>query len=424
MKRFILFFFFLAVSWAYGQSNLQEYMTASREAYKAKDNKKFYDMIVAAHKLHPYHQGILYNAGIAAALNGLPDEAFSYLRKAILIKADYNLDIDDLASLRTLPQFNEIKTLQAELQQQVVHSDTAFIIRQKDLHIESIAPGERPGIFYLGSIHKRKIIQSDEKGNITDFTTSAQDGLTSVFGIKVDKKNNILWACASPMPEMENFDSVSRSGLFKYDLKSKKLIKRYAPATRRDHTFGDLTLDAKGMPFVSDSKNNVIYSLDDSGNLTEFFASDQFWSLQGLTFSDDGKYLFIADYVKGIFRLRLDDKVLIQLPAAFDLAVKSVDGLTFYKNNLIAIQNLVVPMRATAYKLNGTKDKLAGYEIIDRGHAAFNEPTIGCLLNDDFYYVANSLWSGYTQDHQLKPETQLQDVVILKTNLKSLLKGK
>jgi sugar lactone lactonase YvrE len=323
--------------------------------------------------------------------------------------------------LQNQPEFEKLKKLQTELQQPVLHSDTAFVVHQKNLHIESIAQGEKKGMFYLGSIHKRKIVRTDEKGNTSDFTSSAQDGLTAVFGVKVDIKKNILWACASPMPEMENFDTTARSAVFKYDLKTKKLISKYLTNEKQDNAFGDMTLDSKGNPYISDSKTATIFTVDEkTGKLTSFFKSDEFWSIQGITFSADEKYLFIADYVKGIYRLKLDDKSLLLLPAKFEVSLKSIDGMTFYNNSLVTIQNQVVPMRSTAYHLNANQDELISYDIIDRAHPAFNEPTIGCIANDTFYYVGNSLWSGYTKEQKLKPENELQDVVILKADLKKL----
>jgi outer membrane protein assembly factor BamB len=242
-----------------------------------------------------------------------------------------------------------------------------------------------------------------------------------VFGVKVDTRKNILWACASPMPEMENFDSTARSAVFSYDLKTKKLIKKYLTATKQDNAFGDLTLDSKGVPFISDSKTGTIFTIDEkSGQLVKFFNSEEFWSIQGITFSNDEKYMFIADYVKGIFRLKLDDKSLLLLPAKFEASLKSIDGLAVYNNRLVAIQNMVFPMRSTVYSLNASQDELVSFQIIDRGHPAFNEPTIGCIAGDNFYYVGNSLWSGYTKEHTLKPDSELQEVVILKADLKKL----
>lgn len=402
------------------QSNaLQEYLGRAREAYAGGDHARFYELILEAHKLHPYHQSILYQAGLAAALNSKPEEAITYLTRAIQIKADYDLAHQDLASLSGRDDFAKLRELQSELQQPVIHSDTAFVVKDRTLHVESIAAGEAKNIFYVGSIHKRKIVRIDGKGNFRDFTKPAQDGLTAVFGIKTDAAKKVLWACASPIPQMENFDSAASPAVFKYDISSGKLLARYATEEKKDYVLGDLTLSPNGSVFTSDSRYGVIFTVNEvTGKLESYFTSPEFWSVQGLTFSDDGRYLFIADYVRGIFRLDTKDKSLKLLAADFPLSLKSIDGLTFHNNSLIAIQNLVYPMRVTRYFLNGSQDKLTGHFIIDRAHPAFNEPTIGCKVNDTFYYVANSLWSGYDKQHRLKPENELQDVVILKAALK------
>jgi DNA-binding beta-propeller fold protein YncE len=418
--RKILLLISLLVSFALSAQTptLQSYFAQAREAYKAGDYPKFYSMITEAHKLHPYHQGVLYQAGIASALTNKPEEAIRYLNQAVQIRSDFDLSVADLKSISETDAFKKLLALQTELQTKVIHSDTAFVIKEKTLHIECIAPGESKNIFYLGSIHKRKIIRVDEKGNAKDFTASAQDGLCSVFGIKVDAAKKNLWACSSPMAEMENHDSSATSGVFKYDIKTGKLLARYTPSEKKEYIFGDLTLDPLGKVFVSDTKNNTVFTVNEtSGKLEPYFSSPEFWNLQGLAFSTDGRYLFIADYIRGIFRLDTKTKTLTFLTSQFPLSMKSIDGLTFYKNSLIGIQNLIQPMRVTQYFLNDSMDGFKSYRIIDRAHPAFNEPTIGCISSDTFYYVANSLWSGYTEKQQLKPVEQLQEVVILKSKL-------
>ena len=398
---------------------LQAYLTKARDAYKAGDHQRFYELILEAHKVHPYHQGVLYQAGLAAALNNKPDEAITWLTKAVQINAGYDLTNQDLASLHGREDFEKLRALQQELQQQIIHADTAFVVKDRTLHVETIAPGESKGIFYLGCIHLPKIVRVDEKGNSRDFTTAGQDGLTSVFGIKVDAAKKVLWACASPVPQMEHFDSTHKPAVFKYDLRTGKLLARYAPHEPKQPIFGDLVLSPKGVAFIPDSRNNIIFSVNErSKQLEPYFTSPEFWNIQGITFSNDGRYLFIADYIKGIFRLDMQDKTLTLLPADLPLSLKSIDGLTFYNNSLVAIQNGVTPMRVTQYYLNDAHDRLTGYAIIDRAHPAFNEPTTGCKLNDTFYYVANSLWSGYEKGNKLKPTEALQDVVVLKVGLK------
>jgi sugar lactone lactonase YvrE len=423
MYRFPLFLFAVTLSLvANAQThNLQYYYTEAKNGYAAGDYKKYYEMLTEAHKLHPYHQGILYQLGIACALNGKTAEAIPYLTQAVQINAKYDLGSEDLKSLRSIPAFEKLKTLQTRLQQPILHSDTAFIVKDRTLHVESIAAGETKNVFYLGSIHKRKIVRVDEKGNTSDFTSAAQDGLASVFAVKVNSSKKILWACSSPMQEMENYDSTVTSAVYKYDLKTGKLLAKYVPEEKLSFVFGDLTLDPSGKVFVSDSQNNFIYKVNEaSGKLEKYFSSEEFWNLQGITFSADGQYLFIADYIKGLYRLTIKDKTLKPLTKEFDLSIKSIDGLTFYNNSLIALQNSIYPMRVTSYQLDAEKEKLTDYKIIDTAHPAFGEPTIGCLVNDTFYYVANSLWSGYTEQHQLKPENELQDVVIMKVDLKKI----
>jgi len=400
-------------------NSLQYYFNEAKEAQKVGDNKKFYEMILEAHKLNPYHQAILYQAGIAAALNNKPEESITYLTKAVNIKADYDLNNADLKTLAGRKGFEDLKTLQAELLKKIIGSDTAFMIKDRSLHMESIAAGESRNVFYLGSIHKRKIVRTDEKGNCSDFTTSGQDGLCSVFGIKVDASKKILWACSSPMVEMENFDSTTTSGVYKYDLKTGKLISKYTTTEKKNCVLGDLALDPKGKVFTSDSRNNTIFTVNEvSGKLENYFSSEEFWSLQGLTFSEDGRYLFIADYVRGIFRLDTQSKTLKLLSQNFDLSTKAIDGLAFYNNSLIAIQNGIYPMRVTQYFLDNAKEQLTSYKIIDSGHPAFNEPTIGCLAKSSFYYVANSQWAGYDAARKIKPAAELQEGVILKVDLK------
>lgn len=399
-------------------SELQQYYAQAMEARGKNDHAKYYEYIMKAHAIHPYHQGILYQAGIAAALNNKNAEAIKYLKEAIMIQADFVLDIPELNSLKGMKEFEQLKEIKKNASKTIITSDTAFVIKDRSLHLESIT-AVNENTFYGGSIHKRKIIKV-ENGVVSDFTKSEQDGLTSVFGVKVDQKRKILWACSSPMEEMQHYNAILPSAVFKYDLRTGKLLAKYLPENPSlQLVLGDLTLNKKGEVFVSDSKSNLIFKVNEAtGKLEQFYSSDEFWNIQGITFSDDDEYLFIADYVKGIFRLSMKDLKLSMLSKSFDLSLKAVDGLTYYNNTLVAIQNYIKPMRVTQYTLNDDQDKIIAYKIIDQSHPAFNEPTLGSVFNDTYYYVANSQWSGYDDKHNIKPKDQLQDIVILKVDLK------
>ncbi len=420
MNKLALLLLFISLESSAQEKDLNYYLAESRRFSASKDYAQAYTLMAEAHKLHPYHQGILYQFGILGALTGRPEESVTYLRKAIHINAGYKLaDQPDLAVLTDRPDFQALLNLQKQLQVPIVHSDTAIVLHDRSLHIESVAFDPATGSFYLGSVHKRKIITVDKRGRVKDFTSSGQDGLTAVFGVRVNSKRKSLWACSSPMEEMQNYDSIAKSVVSQYELNTGKLVKQYGPTETSGHVFGDLVLNSKGEVFVSDSKSNVIFMVNEkTSSLDLYFSSNEFWNLQGLAFSSDDRYLFISDYIKGPYRLDTQTKELTKIKSTIEASLKGIDGLTFYQGSLLALQNGTIPLRATRYKLNETLDIIIQSILIDQAHPAMNEPTIGTTEKNIFYYVANSQWGGYDEKHQIKDSTQLQDIVILKHKLR------
>jgi DNA-binding beta-propeller fold protein YncE len=416
--RILLFTFIFIQLTATAQSSLQTFYSNAQAAHKAGNYSEFYQNIKEALKLHPYHQGILYQAGIAACLTEKHTEAIQYLKEAILIKADYDLQINDFASMANTIEFKNLLKLQEQLKKPIIQSDTLYVLNDRSLHLEALAVDQKNGNLYGTSIRKRKIIQIDKNGEVTDFTKPEQDGLTAVFGIKVDNTTNSLWVCASPMPEMQHYDSTAKSAVFQYDLPSKRLLAKYELDNQQGGVFGDLVISPIGDVIVSDSKNNILYRVNTkTKKLDPFFTSDEFWNIQGIAFTPDNRYLFISDYIKGLYRLNINTKELVAINKKIEASLKSIDGLIFYQNSVIAIQNSVTPMRVMQYKLNDGLDSVVDYAIIDRAHPAFNEPTNGCIVNNKLIYIANSQWSGYTNEYSPKPTEELQDVVILQFTL-------
>jgi len=296
----------------------------------------------------------------------------------------------------------------------------AFTLADRSLHTEGIEYDSTTKTFYLGSIHKRKIVKINPDGRVADFCPPAFEGMTSIFGIKADTKKNLLWACASPMEEMENYDSTARSAVFKFELSSGKLLHKYPMLLSKNScVFGDLILAKSGQVLISDSKNNDIYTINEKTNQIEpYYTSPDFWNIQGIAFSQDEKYLFIADYVKGVYRLNVKARELTEIKNNLDVSLKGVDGIYFYKNSLVAVQNGVNPLRATRYFLNKDLNEIVSFEIIDRKHPSFGEPTLGVINGKTFYYIANSQWGGYDDNHHIKPDDQLKDIEVLKYTLK------
>ena len=94
-----------------------------------------------------------------------------------------------------------------------------------------------------------------------------------------------------------------------------------------------------------------------------------------------------------------------------------IDGMYIYGDELIAIQNGVRPHRVVAFKLSGDGLSITGSRVLASNLPEFDEPTLGTIRGDYFYFVANSHWNRFDQENQL-PEG-LSGPIILKVSLAS-----
>jgi hypothetical protein len=92
-----------------------------------------------------------------------------------------------------------------------------------------------------------------------------------------------------------------------------------------------------------------------------------------------------------------------------------IDGLYRHGNRLIAIQNGIQPHRVVAMKLSGDGLAIESSEILAMNLPEFDEPTLGTVVGDDFYFVANSHWNRFDADNNLPDD--LVGPIVLKIGL-------
>jgi sugar lactone lactonase YvrE len=271
----------------------------------------------------------------------------------------------------------------------------AFRITEPDLIPEGIAYDPVEKVFYVGSTYKRKIVSVDGRGVVRDFTGEGQDGLWGLLGMKVDAKRRLLWAVSShagaAMPARGlGRDCLGCSGVFKYDLRSGRLIKKYTLGNRPSaHFLNDLTITRGGDVLLTDTLTGDLYQISSAKDELEPFASLGRRAFpNGLDLSADGKTLFVAEVdgirvldlkTKGSFRLRLQGTV--KFP---------IDGLYFYKNSLIAIQPFDGRGKVVRCFLPKRPDVVTQVQVLDSDNPLFSQPTTGVVVGDNFYYLANS----------------------------------
>lgn len=391
---------------------------AANAAYKAKNFTEFLNQMEIANKARPNHPRLIYNRAVAYAVNGRKDEALASLERLTTMGLAFDFARDeDLKSLADDERFKKVIIASEENRKAKNVSSRAFTIADKTLIAESVAYDPKSRSFFVGSVHHRKIVRVDTKGVMSDFS-SGSDGLWSVLGMKFDATRGHLWAATAAVPQMKGFAAADkgRSGIFKYDLRSGKLLKKYVLPEAENHVLGDLVIDRSGNVFATDSLSPTIYKVDAAKDeISVLLTLEQFVSLQGITFGFDEDQLFVADYSKGIFRIDLRTKNVTQLMPDENITLLGIDGLYYYRGRLVAIQNGVSPHRVIRLRLNG--ERIDEFTAIEANHADFMEPTLGVLVNDDFYFVANSQWPLVNEKAELQIE-KLRDPVVLKVDLK------
>ncbi len=305
-------------------------------------------------------------------------------------------------------------------------SRVAFRIEDRELIPEGIAYDPRAKVFYVGSTYQRKIVSVDSKGVVRDFTVEAQEGLLGVVGMKVDAGRRLLWAISTnaggTMPGKGlGRDCLGCSAVFKYDLRTGRLIKKYALDNKPSvHFLNDLTIDSRGNAFVTDTITGDIYLITRGKDELELFVSlgPQAYP-NGIDLSGDERHLFVAAH-GGVRVINVRDKRIRTLKLPDGVSPVVIDGLYFYKGSLIAVQPFAERRKVVRYFLDKKADAVSKVEVIEPEHPLFIQPTTGVMVGKDFYYIANSqlqLFRGLYRPDGAFDRGKLLGVVVLRARL-------
>jgi len=251
--------------------------------------------------------------------------------------------------------------------------------------------------FYVSSINKRKIVKIDERGKVSDFISSEQDGIGEVLGLKV--ADGKLWACNTL-----SSDTMSRAMIHQFDLRRGKLIRKWILQVKgENHLFNDLAIATSGEAFISDSDNGAIYWVSQNTEKPELWIKDpRLRDINGIAITKDGDVVVNASH--GFYKINPMTKQIKTLAFAgyFPLGI---DGLSSYQQSLIGIQNVVFPASINQYYLNGALNQIDSARVLVANHKEFDIPTTGTIVGDWFYFIANSQLLNFENEkiinHQL-----------------------
>jgi hypothetical protein len=165
---------------------------------------------------------------------------------------------------------------------------------------------------------------------------------------------------------------MGKAAVFQYDLETRKLLKKYTLKDTLKHLFNDLVI-VNGSVYLTDSENGSIYRIDiESGSFTPFYTWEWMFYPNGITVSQDQQYLFVAHWA-GISRIALADTQMIMLQNKPNTTLTGIDGLYFYENKLIAVQNGAGPQsRIMLFELNKTMDAVAKSTLLESQNPLYN----------------------------------------------------
>jgi sugar lactone lactonase YvrE len=409
---------------AAAQPGFVEHYKAATAAHGAKDYARMEAELLEALKLRPGHPTATYNLACARALRGDVRGAVKALRDL----ADMGLAVDatadpDLASLKGDRGFEAVRGAFARNSEPRGEAAHGFGLASPTYIPEGIAYDPKRRQFYVGSVHERRIQRVPRDGAAQDFVAPGA-GLWAVLGMAVDPARDLLWAATAAIEEMRDAapGEVGRTAIVAYALESGEQKHRFVlddgPGPRQ---FGDLLVHGDDV-YATDSRGGALYVLDlragpGHGTFRALTAAGAMSSPQGLALAADGKHLYVADYTRGLFRYALDGGALERVEAAPGVGTYGIDGLYRHGNGLVAIQNGNRPHRVVRLQLAGGGRRVRAQRVLAANLEAFDEPTLGVVVGDEFWFVANSQWNKFREDHTLPPPDQLRPPRILRIRL-------
>jgi sugar lactone lactonase YvrE len=210
-----------------------------------------------------------------------------------------------------------------------------------------------------------------------------------------------------------------KAALFQYDLRTRKLIRKYELGPKPAHLLNDLVLNGQGDVFVTDTMSGEIFIVRrDKDALEVFIPTGTFNAANGIAISDDGRKLFVSDVPWGVYVVDVATKRSERLPQTAGISPSGSDGLYFYDNSLIGIINIVSERngRVARFYLDRNAPAITHATVLDCNHPIYQWPTTGVVVGDSFFYIANSQYGSFDEKRSLA-EMNLHKVVVMRVKL-------
>jgi hypothetical protein len=289
----------------------------------------------------------------------------------------------------------------------------AYTLPKQDLLIESLAWDPTRKQLLAGSAREGKVYVVGKEGKLAPLVSAnAENGMWAVFDLVADAERNVLWVASTAVPHYKGYDAkkdLGLAGLFKFDLKTGKFIKKFlSPSIAgQDFFLSTIALAPDGTVYAADGVNNAMYQVRDD-QFRRLFHAPSLTSIRGIAVSGDGKTLYMGDHERGLIGYDLVAGKPFDIPVPKNLALGGVEGVAWHKGELVVVQNSMEPNRVMRLKLTPDGRSIAGLHPIEANQPALTMPTLGTLAGDKFYFIANSQKANYDRFGLLRDKSKLE----------------
>jgi hypothetical protein len=352
-------------------------------------------------QLRPYSPIFLYRLAEAYAIRNEKTKAYDLLikvqKQGLAINPDKDKDFDPIRGTQAFKYIIEGLVVNAK---PFGEGKVAVKLADAPELIESIAFDAKGNRFLVGSVRTGEILSVTKDGRSEVFASPEKNpGLRSVFALAVDEARGFLWVGTAGAPQYVKHKpaELGIAALLKFDLAKGEIIEAYpVPSDGVPRNFGSITIAADGTVYATDAIANVVYQVQ-GGKLRTLFSVPGSTSLRGLAVSPDQKFLYFVDYELGIRVADLGKSEVRDLGKEGQ-NLGGIDGIYYYDDHLIALQNGSIPTRVIRIKLDAVNGVIDGVQPLEANKDELVMPTFGALDGEQFYFIANSQRDLYGAD--------------------------
>lgn len=392
---------------------LPELQKRVQEAYQAEDYETAIVNLQRMKLRLPFDGKLQYELAAAYAMNGDPQRAFDTLVRIQQQGLAYSPKGDErFESIAQYQLFDHVSKL---LEQNAGPFDQAELAVRADAGIkwpQAIARAGADGDFFLAGLGQGRIVWVKADGTVATFHEGGKNGPRGISALAVDAERGHLWAAGTAVRGEGKGLSINMNAaaLHRFDLESGELQASFPIADDKPlpHFFNEIAVGPEGRVYAADALSPLVYFLAPGNETLEaYIGAPGLSGFHGITVTPDGKYLYVSDWMTGIYRISTDSRKVAKLAHHPTVNLGGIHSLAYRDGELFAIQTGTRPERVSRIKLSEAGDEAVAMFPLSAAEREYKHPGLGVLAGDGYYFVANSGWSFTT------PPTDTGDTALI-----------